>query len=62
MIGKFEGTGKFFELHDYSNYRSSDYMSSTVYIYIYIYIFKLGITHFAHGQHICSLQTKAFKT
>ena len=33
MIGKFEGTGKFVRIHDYSNYRSSDYTSSTVCVY-----------------------------
>ena len=26
MIGKFEGAENLFELHDYSNYRSSHYM------------------------------------
>ena len=34
MIGKFEGPENLLELHDYSNYGSSDYMSSTVYIKI----------------------------
>ena len=48
MIGKFERPENLFELHDYSNYRSSDYMSSTVFL---IPIFPLSLDTFIFFEH-----------